>query len=279
MDKYKYIRIIGKGGFAEVHLIETNKQRFALKIIQKESKNFFSQIREIEANRRIRHPNIARFITSVEEPTNCLLIFEFIDGIDLMAFLESRKFKPIAETLAQHIAKQLIRAIRYIHKLNIFHRDLKLENVLITPQAKIKIIDLGLCAITSDFDSLDEFVGSVDYAAPEILLNNKYNGESIDVFSLGVILFSLVFGILPFPKSLRRKFVSGKTTVHPQIEYPEDVSASESAKELLEGMLALDPKDRLRMKQIKKQKWIQKSIVKKIFTLNSMKKHSKLMYY
>jgi len=206
------------------------------------------------------HTNIAALLQYIDKPDFHFLVFQFIAGQDLFCYLEKLGFAPRTEVEGRSIISQILHALTHIHSHNIAHRDIKLENLLIDPvTGRVTVIDLGLCAFIEDGKLCRDWCGSDNYLAPEIVRRIPYNGYQADVFSTGVVLFALLFGVFPF-ENLR---VNGVSSVDPSkglrklsVRFPSDVKVSQSAKDLLTRMLEDDPEKRIQLKDIMKHEWI-----------------------
>jgi len=209
---------------------------------------------EVKAGRLIgTHQNIAALLQYNEKPDFHFLVFQHINGQDLFSYLEKLNFSPRTEADARSIITQILSAIDHIHSHNIAHRDIKLENVLIDNRGRVYVIDLGLCAFIEDKKLCRDWCGSDNYLAPEIVRRNAYNGFKADVFSTGVVLFALLFGVFPF-ENLRVNGVQNLRTL--KARFPSDVKVSTPAKELLLAMLEDDPEKRLSIADVLKHEWI-----------------------
>jgi len=195
----------------------------------------------------------------------CYIVLEYIKGNDLLQYMIDRQWKPLKEKEARSLFKQLLCSLIYSHKQGIIHHDIKLENVLLTKnRKKVKLIDFGLCEPVNDCSKLSQrWCGSFDYVSPEILAKMPYSGCKADVFSLGVILYSLLFSQLPFDFNERVNEVVHRKRAHPPLKIPEvdddtglafDVSSN--AKDLVKKMLEIDPKKRLSLEDITRHPWI-----------------------
>ena len=129
------------------------------------------------------------------------------DSINLFDLIESQKGAGFGESIGRFFFAQLLDAIEYIHEeVSICHRDLKLENILLTGKLQLKVIDFGLSS-GGDLSCVTGAVGSPSYVAPEVLTEDEYDGKKVDVFSLGVLLFVIVVGKFPHgPKILEDKY-------------------------------------------------------------------------
>jgi serine/threonine protein kinase len=182
--------------------------------------------------------------------------FEF-QKFDFYVFLEAR---------ARQFFVQMVNTVQYCHKRNVFHRDLKLDNFILGNDNKIKVIDFGLSCTTDALTT--EFVGSIDFGAPEILAQIPYNARKADVFSLGTVLYILLYGIMPFESEERHKFLQGHIIEHPKLEFPRHPRISQDAKDLLEGMITMEPDERMDLNEVIKHKWTaKKGIFRTVFRI------------
>jgi len=209
---------------------------------------------EVKAGKLIgNHHNIAGLLQYNEKPDFHYIVFQHINGQDLFTYLEKLNFSPRTETEARSIITQILNGLHHIHSNKIAHRDVKLENVLIDNRGRVFVIDLGLCAFIEENKMCRDWCGSDNYLAPEIVRRIPYNGFKADVFSTGVVLFALLFGVFPF-ENLR---VNGVQSLRPlKARFPSDVKVSSSAKELLLKMLEDDAEKRYTVADVLKHEWI-----------------------
>ena len=202
---------------------------------------------EVYALKNLHHPNIAKFIDFFEDRHYFYLVQELCEGKTLLDFINHRQdmFGGIEPITIKHIIWQLLDALRCIHENNIAHRDIKPENIIIgnivsnTPT--IKLIDFGFASLNGKDGLLTTYCGSLQYAAPEILRNKPYVGSKADVWSCGVIFYTMLTGTLPFVdeniKNLIAKIITAQYTIPKEV--PDD------AKALLKNMLNIDPQSRI----------------------------------
>jgi len=251
LEEYKVERILQDGKFSQIYLA-THKDGTQVVIKKIDSTLIREELirNEITAGLRLRHNGIGKLIRNFEENGFVYLVLEYIQGVDLFEYLQLNEFKPLKELEAKKIFIQIVEITEFIHKKGIVHRDLKLENVMLKANHKVKIIDFGLCAIAPCDSMLDSFLGSVEYACPEILDRRPYNGCKAEVWSLGVMLFALLYGQFPFSTYDReRKF-------RVELTFPPESSVSAAAKDLVMSMLQVDPELRANLKQVSKHKWL-----------------------
>jgi len=246
-----------KGNFGEIILAKdplTNKE-VVIKKIQKTIESVTAVHKEIEAGKRLKHSNIVKYIESFQTETHHFIVFEKIDGNDLFSVLEQRKFVPYKENEVRKIFRQVTKAIEHSHKNGIVNRDIKLENILIDKKGRVTVIDFGLCDTVKIEQKSERFCGSVDYVAPEVLAKKSYSGFSADVFSLGVVLYTLLFAQFPFVVSERLSAIaSGKK--QPDVQFSDQSFVTDSAKELIRKMINPEPTERISLEEVHNHKWM-----------------------
>jgi len=216
---------------------------------------------EIKAGTVIKHTNVVKLYGHFEDSTHEYLILEYIDGIDLYDVLESQGFRPIQEKFVKNLFRQLLNTVEWLHHNGVTHRDLKLENIiLLNNRKKIKLIDFGLCEIGKHCKAeSNDWCGSPDYVSPEILDRKTYILCKCDVWSLGIVLFTMLFAELPFGLEDRvRAITNGER--HPTLVFPSRLkdSVSDEAKDLIEKLLAIDPSKRPFLEDIKTHLWFKR---------------------
>ena len=193
---------MGKGAFGEVRIAEHKQAKIevALKIIEKRKmslRDIELSRNEIETLRLCQHPSIIRLYDVLENSDDIFIAMELITGGDLLNYLNKKQLK-IGEVCSAKITLSLAKALQYLRNLGIVHRDLKPENILMVDDSNVKIVDFGLAALLGPKEKCKKFVGTLSYAAPEILLGFPYD-YSADVWSLGVIVYFMLSGTSPFP--------------------------------------------------------------------------------
>ncbi|OQE82091.1 hypothetical protein PENNAL_c0038G00417 [Penicillium nalgiovense] len=197
VGNYTLGRLIGKGSFGKVYLAShklTNGSKVVLKSSSKEDTNL---VREIHHHRQFLHPHIARLYEVVVTESLVWLVLEYCPGDELYNYL--LRHGPLPVEKVKRIFTQLVGAVAYVHSKSCVHRDLKLENILLDKQENVKLCDFGF---TREYEGkasyLQTFCGTICYSAPEMLKGEKYAGEKVDVWSLGIILYALLAGELPY---------------------------------------------------------------------------------
>jgi len=249
-----------KGAYGKISLAKdkVTKDMVVIKHIPKTTSIRMVQ-NEIKAGQIIgQHPSIATFHKYLDFPEHHTLIFSFIDGQDLFSFMEQNKFAPRAESEARSIFISIMSALKHCHSKSIAHRDIKLENILVDKKGRAFLIDFGLCAFVEKGILNREWCGSDNYIAPELCRRKPYDAYKADVFSIGVTLFALLFGVFPFDglRVSSRFHDPARPLPHLHVRFPMDVKVSLVAKELLTMMLEDDPEKRISVDDILKHKWI-----------------------
>ena len=263
---------IGKGTFGVVriatHIITGEKVAVKMlykeKIVEESDKKRLE--REIKILKILRHKNIVHLYNVIQTSSTIYLVMEYIKGKELFEIIVQKK--RLSELESLRYFQQLISGIEYLGKIRVAHRDLKPENLLIDSRNNLKIADFGLSNIYKNNELLSTACGSPCYAAPEMLAGEKYNGLSVDIWSSGIILYTMLCGRLPFEDKdnevLYNKIKEGI------FQIPDFLS--ENAKDFLNKILNVNPKKRYTISQIKKHPWFnqldQKKYMSKGLLLN-----------
>lgn len=236
VGNYTLGRLIGKGSFGKVYLAThklTNGSKVVLKSAKKDDSNL---AREIHHHRQFVHPHIARLYEVIVTETMVWLVLEYCQGDELYNHLLKHGKLPLDK--AQRIFTQLVGAVSYVHMQSCVHRDLKLENILLDKHENVKLVDFGF---TREYEGkanyLQTFCGTICYSAPEMLKGERYAGEKVDVWSLGVILYALLCGELPFDDD--DDDVTRRTILADEPKYPDHIPPD--ALSLLKSMLSKRP--------------------------------------
>lgn len=254
---FNFAHEIGRGSNAVVYLgieEETNMQ-VSLKILNgvaETYREFASIEREIKLMNTISHPFIADVYACVEYEGNVCLVCEYVNGITLLEYANANG--PLDEMESQKIFHQLILTLEYLHsEKKIVHRDLKCENVLLDQNKNIRLVDFefarellqdgenNLCRTTC---------GSPAYIAPEIIQNNKYDYQ-VDIWSLGVLLYAITAGKLPFDDDNVIKMIG--LVLNEEPDFP--IMLSDNLVDLLKRMLTKDPHERITLREIRSHPW------------------------
>jgi len=255
-----HIKPIGYGSFSSVYTGEYSPThtQVAIKVISRESLDAPSKVihfqREIELMRKIDHPFIAQYISFVSDMENYFLLMEFGSDGNLLNMINSNG--KMNERDAQKVFCQLTSALRYLHEeMLIAHRDLKMENLLLNPDFNLRLIDFGLSAQASLSENLfSTFCGSLPYIAPEIVNKNQYT-YAVDMWSAGVLLYTMVVGHLPFSSSNTHRLMHLITNTEP--EYPETLSSDLT--DLIKRLLTKNNEKRITAAEASIHPWVMNS--------------------
>ncbi|CAI2165467.1 2684_t:CDS:2 [Funneliformis geosporum] len=277
ISHYVILKKIGKGSFSTVKLaIDLNTcKKVAIKMIEikgiQDSERLKASVsREVELLKYINHPNIVGLLDTIDTPTHLCLVLEYVPGGELFDYV-NENYENSTEEESKHIFLQLVNIIEYLHENNIVHRDLKLENILIDSSSPdepiiIKLTDFGLAKfINKSSPILTTRCGSEEYAAPELISGNPYDGRKTDIWSLGIILYALLVGYLPFnlePGQSRRQFFS--KIIRADFTFPDSQNETDSrrsrisdeAKNLVNRILQNNPQRRPTLSEIKNHPWL-----------------------
>ncbi|XP_053473959.1 serine/threonine-protein kinase SIK2a isoform X1 [Ictalurus furcatus] len=252
---YDIERTLGKGNFAVVKLARhrITKSEVAIKIIDKtqlDAANLEKIYREVEIMKLLDHPHIIKLYQVMETKNMLYLVTEYAKNGEIFDYLASHG--RLSEAEARRKFWQILSAVEYCHKRSIVHRDLKAENLLLDANMNIKIADFGFGNFFQPGQPLATWCGSPPYAAPEVFEGQKYEGPQLDIWSMGVVLYVLVCGTLPFDGPslpvLRQRVLEGRF----RIPY----FMTEDCEHLIRRMLVLDPAKRLALSQIRQHRWM-----------------------
>eukprot|EP01117_Protostelium_nocturnum_P003912 TRINITY_DN15180_c0_g1_i1.p1 TRINITY_DN15180_c0_g1~~TRINITY_DN15180_c0_g1_i1.p1 ORF type:complete len:282 (-),score=60.25 TRINITY_DN15180_c0_g1_i1:518-1363(-) len=260
-EGYSAVKSLGSGTFGQVVLAKRieDASLVVIKQIQKVPERAHLIKNEVEAGRKLKHSNIVGFVDYIETKQTSNLVLEYIEGSDLFEFLGNRNFSPLPEEMGKNMFRTLAKAVHHCHRKGIAHLDLKIENVLITPEGSLKLFDFGLCSMFDPKKPSKLWVGSPDYASPQILLRTPYSEPKADVWSLGIILFIMLLGQIPFDRDERYRYLQKGS--HPELAWSTNESKliSTDAKDLLSKMLIVDADKRISMSEVMKHKWVKQN--------------------
>eukprot|EP00601_Ochromonadales_sp_CCMP2298_P027966 CAMPEP_0173274590 /NCGR_PEP_ID=MMETSP1143-20121109/2522_1 /TAXON_ID=483371 /ORGANISM="non described non described, Strain CCMP2298" /LENGTH=901 /DNA_ID=CAMNT_0014211413 /DNA_START=111 /DNA_END=2812 /DNA_ORIENTATION=+ len=265
-SKYDVIRELGKGGFSTVYQCRERATGadFAVKVVDlrplrlRERFNPIRLRREVDIMKRLHHPNIIQFEAVFEDADHLMMVMEYCPGRELFDVILERKY--FSEEDAKPIFAQVARALYYLHALNILHRDVKPENVLVSsiPDREgalvAKLLDFGLSKNAGNGSAAKTFVGTPCYVAPEVEYTSKGLGGTYsfpaDCWSLGAVLYVML--VARFPEF--EKDASGKVVV----KLPPALwsNVSDDAKDLIRGLMNTNPAARLSTGSALKHTWL-----------------------
>jgi len=248
-------KTIGEGTFGKVkagtHILSGEK--VAVKILEKDRIVDVADVervaREIHILKLMQHPHVIQLYEIIETPRQLYLIMEYCSGGELFDHIVAAG--RVREPEACIFFHQILAGVERIHQMHVVHRDLKPENLLLDDRNNIKIVDFGLSNTFQEGQLLKTACGSPCYAAPEMIAGHHYVPSRCDVWSCGVILFALVCGYLPFEdqntSALYRKILNA--------EYSTPPFLSEGVKDLIGGLLTIDPERRMTVPQVRMHPW------------------------
>ena len=246
---------IGEGYFGKVKLgiFKPTNEKYAIKIINKKLmkiKMKKSKFKEIDITKKFNHINVIYVYKVIDTPENYYIVMEYCKNGELFEYISKKE--RLDEDEASSFFYQIINGVEYIHSKGIAHRDLKLENLLLTEDNIIKIIDFGLSHEFNGKDLLKTKCGSPSYASPELIAQPFYDGFKSDIWCCGIILYAMLCGYLPFDGDEDKdgKDVLFKNIIEGNLEFPKFIS--DLAKDLIIRLLNVDAKERISIPEIKK---------------------------
>ncbi|XP_034041769.1 serine/threonine-protein kinase SIK1 [Thalassophryne amazonica] len=252
---YEIIRTLGKGNFAVVKLArhKVTKTQVAIKIIDKtrlNPSNLEKIYREVQIMKLLNHPHIIKLYQVMETKDMLYIVTEYAKNGEMFDYLTSNG--RMSEDEARKKFWQILTAVDYCHRHHIVHRDLKTENLLLDANMNIKLADFGFGNFYNAGEPLSTWCGSPPYAAPEVFEGKEYEGPQLDIWSLGVVLYVLVCGSLPFDgpslPALRQRVTEGRFRI--------PFFMSQDCENLIRKMLVVDPAKRISIAQIKQHRWM-----------------------
>ncbi|EAY18459.1 CAMK family protein kinase [Trichomonas vaginalis G3] len=259
VDVYDFVSELGEGGFASVFHVrrESDHKSFALKVIPHEAlqnENFKAKhFAEIEIQSKMDHKNIVKSYDHFKDENNTYILMELCLKGNVKNYL-SRK-GALSEKEAAKIIKSVCSGVKYCHDHHIIHRDLKLDNFMISDDGDIKIIDFGVSEIVSDSKKKDfVFAGTPMYMGPEVIGLHQY-GYQVDIWAIGICTFELLTGHPPFEannmKDMSKLIVSG------EFRFPPNIQLSFVAKDFIESALQVKPSLRPNIRELLKHPFLQ----------------------
>ena len=259
-DYYEMLDDLGEGIFGSVKLgvEKKTKERVAIKIIKKKKAkpSDIELVRtEIDVMKLCHHPNVVHLLDHFENAEYIFIVMEYIRGGRLTDYMKEKKFN-FSEKRAAELIYEIAVGVKYLHKYGIIHRDLKPDNIMLTEandKGHIKIMDFGLSKILGKKEKTSDGFGTLTFVSPEVLIRKPYNKE-IDIWSIGVILYLMLSGDLPFDDE---EDDEQKIAKSPQKKFG---NKSKEVIDLIKRCLTKEPKDRIKVDEIIKSDWIKANV-------------------
>jgi serine/threonine protein kinase len=253
--KYNYLRTLGSATNSVIVLAEDrSSQRFAVKIVSRTFLVSHGQLecfeRELRLLQFIQHPNIVRLLDVVYGTDTIALVMEYCENGDLFEYLWHHG--PIAPPLCRSYIVQILKALENFHEKGYAHRDLKPENILIDSRSRVKICDLGLARAPGTDGMMQTICGTMPYTPPEILQGLPYEGPRADIWSLGILIFVMATGRLPWESD--DKAGMAREIVHGMLNFPNDFPSE--IKMVVMLCTAINPADRPTAADLLELPWI-----------------------
>ncbi|XP_069784690.1 testis-specific serine/threonine-protein kinase 6-like [Narcine bancroftii] len=254
---YKLGKTIGEGSYSKVKeaISKKYKKNVAIKVIDRKKvpKDFVSKFlpRELAILRGIKHPHIVHVYEFIEVRNGKVYIVMELIATNLLQLIQQRTCVSCEE--AKCLFSQVSKAIKYLHERDIVHRDLKCENILLTEKMQVKLTDFGFGRKSRGYPELSTtYCGSVAYSPPEVLLGVSYDPKKYDIWSMGVILYVIVTGYMPFDDSSISKLPEKQLM---GVIYPEEITLEEKCQSLIEKLLTFSPPMRPTANQVTRHAW------------------------
>ena len=267
-DYYEMLDDLGEGIFGSVKLgvEKKTKERVAIKIIKKKKAkpSDIELVRtEIDVMKLCHHPNVVHLLDHFENAEYIFIVMEYIRGGRLTDYMKEKKFN-FTEKRAAELIYEIAVGVKYLHKYGIIHRDLKPDNIMLTEandKGHIKIMDFGLSKILGKKEKTSDGFGTLTFVSPEVLIRKPYNKE-IDIWSIGVILYLMLSGDLPFDDEEDDEQKIAKSIVFNEVEFPQKKFGNKSKEviDLIKRCLTKEPKDRIKVDEIIKSDWIKANV-------------------
>ncbi|XP_071650206.1 MAP/microtubule affinity-regulating kinase 3-like [Temnothorax longispinosus] len=273
VGKYQMLGPLGKGNFARVEeaIHTVLGVKVAIKIIDVEQgkKDYVMKnlTREAKVLSMLQHPSIVRLYETIRCGSVYYLVTELATGGDLCTHIKEQPAGKLDENTARLYARQLVAALKHMHSKGVVHRDLKMENIVLQDERKeqIKIVDFGLSNIYTSDDPLRTHCGSPEYAAPELFVVGKRYGPEVDIWSLGVVLYGMTIGRLPFlcprdewtsSEERRRRLMIQINRGLTSIQEKAMCRTSIECRNLINRLLVPSARERITIREILHHPWI-----------------------
>jgi serine/threonine protein kinase len=254
---FRIEKALGAGAYGKVFKAfdPTNKRIVALKLVRcKDESDVFYLQREIAFHQLLKHPNIVQCYDAITiDADTVAMVLEFVPGMELFDKITTQGF--LSEKTARALFRQIVSAIGYLQTYFFVHRDLKPENIMVTFDGQVKVMDFGFANLFDVEQRLSSWCGTLNYSSPEIVKMQSYSGPEADVWSLGVVLYTMITGMMAFGGSDAHVVAQQQQILHHSFpKLPSHVSRP--LKDLLKRILVLDPAKRLPVAGISEHPWL-----------------------
>ena len=258
LEFYQFNKLLGEGSFGKVYSaysILTEKE-VAIKCFDKAKIRTDAAKRkifqEVKILRMLDHRNVTKLLEVFENRKFILFVMEYAEEGDILKLL--KQMGPLDEKVASYLTVQIVNGLKYCHSKGVLHRDIKLDNVLLSNGFVAKICDFGVSTILSKNQMLFEQCGTPAYIAPEVIKGEGYSSFQPDVWNLGILLYAMVTGTVPFKSSsideLHQLILKG------EYEFPSSCKLSPALTDLITKMLILDPSERISIDAMLNHPWL-----------------------
>ncbi|XP_003515635.1 sperm motility kinase X [Cricetulus griseus] len=251
-DHYVILKTLGKGNFAEIKLayhLHTEVQ-VAIKVLPNGTKNDFSIKTKIAMYKMLDHPYIIKLFHIINTKEYTYMVLEHAVGGDLVSYIG--RVGPLQEKQAQHIFTQLVCAVHYCHENGIAHRDIKLDNILLDDKGNIKLCDFGLATRVTPGQDTKGFCGNIEYCAPELFSDKEYDAKAVDIWSMGVVLYSMVMASFPFKAKTYSEMK--EEMLDPKYHLPHTLS--QNIANITVQLFTVKPEQRPKIYDIRQHQWL-----------------------
>lgn len=270
LEKKGYVisRKIGQGSYATVHLAEYSENnrrvKLACKIFDKERapKDFLDKFfpRELDILTRIENPHIIQVHSILQRGPRVFIFMRYAENGDMLDFIRQNGLVP--ERQSKIWFRQMVQGLQYLHSLNVAHRDLKCENILLSRHWNVKLADFGFARFCVDTDGKrvlsQTYCGSAAYAAPEVVSGTPYNPKLADVWSLGIILYIMVNATMPFDDSNLKKLLKDQLARKWDFRSRVKDVLTPSLTQLVRNILEPDITQRITLDRVATHDWVRR---------------------
>lgn len=268
-DIYDIVKVIGEGKFGVVYLgiHKKTKKEVAIKYVKKKGmphRDLELLKYEIDIMKMCRHPNIVRLLDQFDSKDATLIVMEYLAGDTFANYLEKTPINELSEKNCGKIVFQICRAVQYLHTFGIVHRDIKPENIMIKDKLpydsseSVKLMDFGLSKILGPGEKVNDGFGTLTYVSPEVLTRKPYN-KSVDIWSIGVIVYYTLCGQFPFDDPSNDEETIAKKIVYQDVSFSSKFWKKQSGNviDFIKQSLGKDHEKRVTIDKLIKHPWFE----------------------